>query len=89
MCSIVSVCLQTLLVNNLKTLVIKNAKFSEYYYYTNTNIWRSLTVYYYHVTYEIQSECTFYSRAECHGTPWSKQGPYLKLKWQQRDSNTH
>ena len=54
MCSIVSVCLQTLLVNNLKTLIIKNAKFSEYYYYTNTNIWRSLTVYYYHVTYEIR-----------------------------------
>ena len=46
-----------------------------------------LTVCYYHVTYEFQSESTFYSLPECQGTPCSKHAPYLKFKWQQRDSN--
>ena len=31
--------LQTLLVNNLKILKVKNARFSGYYFYTNLNIW--------------------------------------------------
>ena len=34
---------------------------------------------YYHVTYEFQSESTFYSLPECQGTPCSKQAPYLKF----------
>ena len=46
-----------------------------------------LTVCYYHVTYEYQSESTRYSLPECQGTPCSKQVPYLKFKWQQGDSN--
>ena len=41
-----------------------------------------LTVCYYHVTYEFQSESSLYSLPECQGTPCSKQGPYLKFKWQ-------
>ena len=48
-----------------------------------------LTVSYYHVTYEFESEFTLYSLPECQGTPCSKQAPYLKFKWQQRDSNSH
>ena len=44
-----------------------------------------LTVCYYHVTYEFQSESTLYSLPECQGTPCSKQAPYLKFKRQQRD----
>ena len=36
---------------------------------------------------EFQSESTLYSLPECQGTPCSKQAPYLKFKWQQRDSN--
>ena len=47
-----------------------------------------LTVCYYHVTYELQSESTLYSLPECQGTPCSNKAPYLKFKWQQRDSNT-
>ena len=47
-----------------------------------------VTVCYYHVTYEFQSESTLHSLPECHGTPCSKQAPYLKFKWQQRDSLT-
>ena len=46
-----------------------------------------LTVCYYHITYEFQSESALYSLPECRGTPCSKQAPYLKFKWQQRDSN--
>ena len=46
-----------------------------------------LTVCYYHVRYDFQSESTFYSLPECQGTPFSKQTPYLEFKWQQRDSN--
>ena len=46
-----------------------------------------LTVCYYHVTYKFQSESTLYRLPECQGTPCSKQAPYLKFKWQQRDSN--
>ena len=46
-----------------------------------------LTVCYCHVTYEYQSESTLYSSPECQGTPFSKQVPYLKFKWQQWDSN--
>ena len=42
---------------------------------------------YYHVTYEFQSESTDYSLPECQKTSCSKQKPYLKFKWQQRDSN--
>ena len=34
------------------------------------------TVCYYHVTYEFQSESTFYSLHECLGTLCSKQAPY-------------
>ena len=49
----------------------------------------TLTVCYYHVTHEFQSESTLYSFPECQGTPYSKQAPYLKFKWQQRDSNPH
>ena len=47
----------------------------------------SLTVCYYHVTYKFQSESTPYSLPECQQTPCSKQAPYLKFKWQQRDSD--
>ena len=46
-----------------------------------------LTVCYYHVTYEFQSESTLYCLPECQGTLCLKQVPYLKFKWQQRDSN--
>ena len=42
---------------------------------------------YYQVTYKFQSESTRYSLSECQWTPCSKQAPYLKFKWQQRDSN--
>ena len=42
---------------------------------------------YYDVTYEVQSESTFYSLPECQGIPCSKQVPYLKFKWQQPDLN--
>ena len=31
---------------------------------------------------------TLYSLPECQGTPFSKQAPYLKFKWQQWDSNS-
>ena len=41
-----------------------------------------------HVTYELQSESMHHSLPEYQGTPCSKQAPYLKFKWQQRDSNT-
>ena len=47
----------------------------------------NLTVCYYHVTYEFQSESILFSLPECQGTPCSKQAPYLKFKRQQRDSN--
>ena len=40
----------------------------------------SLTVYYYHVTCDFQSESTLYNLPEHQGTPWSKQAPYLKFK---------
>ena len=46
-----------------------------------------LTVCYHHVMYDFQSKSTLYSLPECQGTPCSKQTPYLKFKWQQRDSN--
>ena len=46
------------------------------------------TVCYYHVTYEFQSESTPCSLPECQGTPYLKQVPYLKLKWQQCDLNS-
>ena len=46
-----------------------------------------LTVCYYHVTYEFQSESKLYCLPECQGTSCLKQAPYLKFKWQQRDSN--
>ena len=42
---------------------------------------------YYHVTYEFQSESTIYSFPKCQGTSCLKQAPYLKIKWQQQDSN--
>ena len=46
MYSIASVCLQTnisqtLRVNNLRILRIKNAELSGYYYYINMNLWAS------------------------------------------------
>ena len=46
-----------------------------------------MTVCYYNVTYEFQSEATLFSLPECQGTPCLKQAPYLKFKWLQRDSN--
>ena len=46
-----------------------------------------VTVCYYHVTYEFQSESKPYSLLECQGTPCSKQVLYLNPKWQQRHSN--
>ena len=39
-----------------------------------------VTVRYYHITCEFQSESTLYSLPECQKTPCSKQAPYLKLK---------
>ena len=47
----------------------------------------TLTVCYYHLTYEFWSESTLHSFPECIGTPCSKQAPHLKVKWEQRDSN--
>ena len=47
----------------------------------------NLTVCYYHVTYEFQSESILYSLPECQGIPCLKQAPYLTFKRQQRDSN--
>ena len=44
-----------------------------------------LSIRYYHVPYEFQSESTLYSLPDCQGTPCSKQASYLKFKWQQRD----
>ena len=41
---------------------------------------KSLAVSYYHVTYNIQIESTFYSLPEWQGTPCSKQAPYPKFK---------
>ena len=46
-----------------------------------------LTVCYYHVSYEFQSESTFYTLPKCQRTPSSKPAPYLKFNWQWRDSN--
>ena len=46
-----------------------------------------LTVCYYHVAYKFQSESTLCSLHECQGAPCLKQVPYLKFKWQWRDSN--
>ena len=46
-----------------------------------------LTVCYYHVAYKFQSECTLCILHECQGAPGLKQVPYLKFKWQRRDSN--
>ena len=40
-----------------------------------------LTVCYYHITYEFQSESTLYSLPECQRTPCSKQVSYLSSKW--------
>ena len=48
-----------------------------------------MSVCYYHVTHEFQSESTLCSLPECQGTPCSKQAPYLNFKWQQRDSNSN
>ena len=42
-----------------------------------------MTVCYYHVTYEFQSESTLYSLPECQGSL----SECLKFKLQQRDSN--
>ena len=46
-----------------------------------------LTVCYYDVKYEFQSEYTLSSLPECQGTRCSKQALDLKFKWQQRNSN--
>ena len=46
-----------------------------------------LTVCYYYVPYKFQSESAFYNLPEFQETPCSKHVPYLKLKWQRRDSN--
>ena len=37
----------------------------------------NLSVCYYHITYEFQSESTLYSLPECQGTTCSKHVPYL------------
>ena len=47
-----------------------------------------LTVCYYQVTYEFESESIPYSLSEYQQTPFSKQAPYVKMKEDQRDSNT-
>ena len=39
-----------------------------------------LTVYYYHVTYDFQSESILHSVPECQGTPCSKQVEYMTFK---------
>ena len=46
-----------------------------------------LSVCYYHVMYNFQSESTLYSLPGSQRTPCSRQVPYLKFKWQQQDSN--
>ena len=46
-----------------------------------------LTVCYYHVTYDFESDYTVYSLAECQGTPCSKEARYLNLKWEQGEPN--
>ena len=69
--------------NNSKTMILTPWKCFSGNIHTNFG----LTVCCYHVTYEFQSESTVYSLPECQGTPCSKQVPYLKFKWQQRDSN--
>ena len=51
------------------------------------DLMKKMSACYYHVTYEFQSESTVYSLPECQRTSCSKQAPYLKFKWQQRDSN--
>ena len=51
------------------------------------DIKRKITVCYYHITYEMQSESTLSRLPECQGTTCPKQAPYLKFKWHQRDSN--
>ena len=48
-----------------------------------------LTECFYHFTYEFQSESTLSRLPECQWTSCSKQSRYLKLRWQQPDSNTH
>ena len=40
----------------------------------------ALPICYYHATNEFQSEPTIYNLPECQGTPFSKQGSYLKFK---------
>ena len=55
--------------------------------HVNTKAMRVLIVCYYHITDEFQSESTLNSLPECQETPCSKQAPYLKFKWQQRDSD--
>ena len=40
----------------------------------------ALIVYYYHATYEFQSESTLYSLSKCQGSPFSKQALYLEIK---------
>ena len=46
----------------------------------NLNHNNLITVCYYHVTDEFQSESTLYSMPECQITPCLKQAPYLKFK---------
>ena len=45
-------------------------------------------VYYYRVTYVVQSKSALYSLPESQGTPCSKQAPYLKFMWLLRNSLT-
>ena len=45
---------------------------------------RNLSVCYYNVKYNFQSESTLYSLLVCHGTPSLEEAPYLKFIWQQR-----
>ena len=45
-----------------------------------TQVALRLTVCYYHVTYEFQSESTLYSLPDYQGTSCSKQASYVKFK---------
>ena len=48
-----------------------------------------MTICYYHVTYELQSESALYIWPERQGTPWYKQAPSLTFEWQQSNLSNH
>ena len=61
-------------------LSIKKLNLEAIYQNYQVKIQLLLTVCYYHVTYEFQSESTLYSLPECQGTPYLKQAPFLNFK---------